>query len=253
MLFFADSGERAKTQALLIGSVVSVVAATLLLLSFLDNPYYGGVGALKPVAMKRTEALLAKERALLGSDHARSRAMRPVTRGDRRPSPQLRRDRRDRAAVACRRRNGLERLPGDALERRAGEGVGPDERDQGRGGARPGALRVADAGRRRDVHPVGRRLRARPDGAVGLLLQALPQGVPARCQRLARDQAAQEPECPADPVRDAAVQARCGGRGEAAGRRSRALLRRGSPRTSSVGRTTSSASSSSRCRSSSRD
>ena len=54
MLFFADSGERAKTQALLIGSVVAVVAATLLLLSFLDNPYYGGVGALEPVAMKRT-------------------------------------------------------------------------------------------------------------------------------------------------------------------------------------------------------
>ena len=67
MLFFADSGERAKTQALLAGSVVSVVAATLLLLSFLDNPYYGGVGALEPVAMKRTEGLLAKERALVGS------------------------------------------------------------------------------------------------------------------------------------------------------------------------------------------
>ena len=65
MLFFADSGERAKTQALLIGSVVSVVTATLLLLSFLDNPYYGGVGALKPVAMERTKALLAQERALL--------------------------------------------------------------------------------------------------------------------------------------------------------------------------------------------
>jgi hypothetical protein len=65
MLFFADSGERAKTQALLIGSVVSVVAATLLLLSFLDNPYYGGVGTLKPVAMKRTLGLLAQERALL--------------------------------------------------------------------------------------------------------------------------------------------------------------------------------------------
>ena len=65
MLFFADSGERAKTQALLIGSVVSVVAATLLLLTFLDNPYYGGVGTLKPVAMKRTMALLAQERKLL--------------------------------------------------------------------------------------------------------------------------------------------------------------------------------------------
>ena len=67
MLFFADSAERAKTQALLIGSVVSVVAATLLLLSFLDNPYYGGVGALEPVAMKRTQEILAQERLLVGS------------------------------------------------------------------------------------------------------------------------------------------------------------------------------------------
>ena len=65
MLFFADSGERAKTQALLIGSVVSVVAATLLLLSFLDNPYYGGIGTLKPIAMQRTLGLLAQERVLL--------------------------------------------------------------------------------------------------------------------------------------------------------------------------------------------
>ena len=32
-----------------------------------QNPYYGGIGALEPVAMKRTEGLLAKERVLLGS------------------------------------------------------------------------------------------------------------------------------------------------------------------------------------------
>jgi hypothetical protein len=67
MLFFADSAERAKTQALLMGSVVSVVAATLLLLSFLDNPYYGGVGTLEPVAMERTQEILAQERLLVGS------------------------------------------------------------------------------------------------------------------------------------------------------------------------------------------
>ena len=76
MLFFADSGERAKTQALLIGSVVSVVAATLLLLSFLDNPYYGGIGTLKPVEMQRTQRLLARERALLNI-----RTPAPVQRG----------------------------------------------------------------------------------------------------------------------------------------------------------------------------
>jgi len=65
MLFFADSGERAKTQALLMGSVVAVVTATLLLLSFLDNPYYGGVGTLKPIAMERTLRLLDQERSVL--------------------------------------------------------------------------------------------------------------------------------------------------------------------------------------------
>ncbi len=67
MLFFADSGERAKTQSLLIGSVVSVVTATLLLLWFLDNPYHGGVGTLQPVAMERTQKILDQERQLVGS------------------------------------------------------------------------------------------------------------------------------------------------------------------------------------------
>jgi hypothetical protein len=66
MLFFADSGERARVQALLIGSVVTVVAATLLLLSFLDNPYHGGVGSLQPAAMERTQVILEQERELLG-------------------------------------------------------------------------------------------------------------------------------------------------------------------------------------------
>ena len=66
MLFFADSGERARVQALLIGSVVSVVAATFLLLSFLDNPYHGGVGSLQPTAMERTQVILEQERELVG-------------------------------------------------------------------------------------------------------------------------------------------------------------------------------------------
>ena len=54
MLFFADRGERAKTQALLMGSVTAVIATMLLLLSFLDNPFHDGVGGLRPVAMERT-------------------------------------------------------------------------------------------------------------------------------------------------------------------------------------------------------
>jgi hypothetical protein len=67
MLFFADSGERAVTQALLMGAVSAVIVTMLLLLNFLDNPFHTGVGGLRPVAMERTlrivdEALGATDR-----------------------------------------------------------------------------------------------------------------------------------------------------------------------------------------------
>ena len=54
MMFFADRAERAVTQAMLIGSVVSVLAALMLLLHGLDSPFHEGVGGLQPVAMERT-------------------------------------------------------------------------------------------------------------------------------------------------------------------------------------------------------
>lgn len=58
MLFFADSGERPFAQALLIGSVVAVMASMLVVLRFLDDPYHSGVGSLQPVAMERTLELI---------------------------------------------------------------------------------------------------------------------------------------------------------------------------------------------------
>jgi hypothetical protein len=70
MLFFADSGERAVVQATLIGGVAIVVTSLLLLLWFLDNPYHGGAGALRPVAMEATLELLQKEAKLVGGVHA---------------------------------------------------------------------------------------------------------------------------------------------------------------------------------------
>ena len=54
MLFFADRAEGAITQAVLMGSVVSVIVAMLLLIGFLDNPFHKGVGGVRPVAMERT-------------------------------------------------------------------------------------------------------------------------------------------------------------------------------------------------------
>lgn len=64
VLFFADSGERAITQALLMGAVVAVIVATLLVISFLNKPFHPGLGSLKPVAMERTLDILEQERAV---------------------------------------------------------------------------------------------------------------------------------------------------------------------------------------------
>ena len=65
MLFFADSAERAVSQAMLIGSATAVVTATLLAIHVLDNPYRPGVGSLKPVAMERSLVILDEARDVL--------------------------------------------------------------------------------------------------------------------------------------------------------------------------------------------
>jgi hypothetical protein len=69
MLFFADSGEGAVTQGLLMGAVTSVIVVMLLLLNFLNSPFQTGYGGLRPVAMERTlrivdEALRSTKTAL---------------------------------------------------------------------------------------------------------------------------------------------------------------------------------------------
>jgi hypothetical protein len=66
MLLFADSGERAFVQAALIGTVVTVMAVTLLLIRFLDDPYRPGLGSLRPTAMERALVLLEQERRVVG-------------------------------------------------------------------------------------------------------------------------------------------------------------------------------------------
>ncbi|HSE82362.1 MAG TPA: hypothetical protein VLA87_11835 [Gaiellaceae bacterium] len=68
MLFFADSGEGAVTQSVLMGSVTSVIVLMLLLLNFLDNPFHSGVGGLKPVAMERSLRLVDEALAAVDAD-----------------------------------------------------------------------------------------------------------------------------------------------------------------------------------------
>jgi hypothetical protein len=66
ILFFADSGERALSQATLMGSVAVVIVTMLILLWFLDNPYHNGFGGLRPVAMQRALDTLDQERRIVG-------------------------------------------------------------------------------------------------------------------------------------------------------------------------------------------
>jgi len=61
MLFFADSGERAIVQALLMGTVVAVITSLLLLLTLLDDPFHEGIGGLRPVAMERALQVIHQE------------------------------------------------------------------------------------------------------------------------------------------------------------------------------------------------
>jgi hypothetical protein len=68
MLFFADSGERALTQAVLMGSVTAVIVLMLLLLNFLDNPFHSDVGGLRPVAMERTLRIVDESLDAVGAD-----------------------------------------------------------------------------------------------------------------------------------------------------------------------------------------
>ena len=65
MLFFADSGERALSQAMLMGSATAVVVSTLLAIYALDNPYQAGVGNIEPVAMERSLSIIEEARTVL--------------------------------------------------------------------------------------------------------------------------------------------------------------------------------------------
>lgn len=69
MLFFADKGERAYVQAVLVGSAVAVIGLMFVVLALLDSPYHDGPGGLRPIAMERTldlidDALVAVDRTV---------------------------------------------------------------------------------------------------------------------------------------------------------------------------------------------
>ncbi len=66
MLFFADSGERALTQGVLMGTVTMVIAVLMLLVVFFNHPYGPGIGTLQPTAMQRTLTLMDTQLKIVG-------------------------------------------------------------------------------------------------------------------------------------------------------------------------------------------
>jgi hypothetical protein len=68
MLFFADSGESAVVQGLMMGTVVTVMVLMLLIIGFLNNPFRPGFGSLQPRSMERTLEILEEERTITNDD-----------------------------------------------------------------------------------------------------------------------------------------------------------------------------------------
>jgi len=68
MLFFADGGERAVVQGLMMGTVVTVMVLLLLIIGFLNNPFRPGFGSLQPRSMERTLEILEEERTIINDD-----------------------------------------------------------------------------------------------------------------------------------------------------------------------------------------
>ena len=66
VLFFADSGEGALTQAVLMGSVAVVITVLMLLLGFFDHPHGEGLGGLQPTAMERSLRIVDAQLDALG-------------------------------------------------------------------------------------------------------------------------------------------------------------------------------------------
>ena len=67
MLFFADSGEARRSQAMLMGSATTVIVLTLAAINALGHPYQDGIGRIKPVAMERSLRILDDARKLVGN------------------------------------------------------------------------------------------------------------------------------------------------------------------------------------------
>ena len=119
MLFFADSGEGAVSQAMLMGSATTVIVLTLAAINALDIPYRRGPGQIEPVAMERSLRVLDSARGLRQERRCRATPAALRCPPGRTARPPLR-ARGDRAARDGGGGDGLGGLSVGALARRAG-------------------------------------------------------------------------------------------------------------------------------------
>ncbi len=81
MCFYADPREPAFVQALMVGSVTTMVVAGLLVVRFLDRPYTNASGSIKPTAMTATLRQMERRDTESGSSPAQLCGERGRPRG----------------------------------------------------------------------------------------------------------------------------------------------------------------------------
>ena len=191
------------------GSVASVITVMLLLAVRRSiGPFHPGVGGLEPVAMERSLRLLDDVLPSLRPG-TRCRATTGADRSEREGAQRPRRARRDRPARARDGRDGVERLPGEPLERETTKATMRGNAARLRVDARVRPRERPGADRRRGLHAVGRRLRVGQDRSSRdfYFERFRPEFKPAVVAWLAT-RPLKNPKRAADAVRDAAVHVR---------------------------------------------
>jgi hypothetical protein len=61
ILLYADPGERRRAQVMMAGSAAAIIAASIIVVWFLDSPYGGTPGSIKPTSMQHTLELIERE------------------------------------------------------------------------------------------------------------------------------------------------------------------------------------------------
>ena len=202
MLFFADPGEGAVAQAVLMGSVATVVVSMLLLIAFLDSPFHKGVGGVRPAAMERTLRIVDESLRAVGETvalpcDARGNAV-SMTDAHKRDWVEVGATVLLAIAAVATAWSSYQATRWNGEQAKTSASVNKTRIDAAR------ASDLANAQQQVDVETFMQWVDSYARGEtelVDLLPRALPAGVQARVRRVGRDETAQDQGCAADAVR----------------------------------------------------